>query len=337
MKRLKMPPDLVLLQVDYLVGLGIHYIELVSGDDIGVVRDTLPDLVRGTREIFEKHGVRGKVNFCTLALTEGQYAALRHAGGDAMIVWQEAYDPEVYRRHIVAGPKHSGLDDNWKWNGDNGWLFRIQSQERAMRAGVEVALGTMLGLNSDMVTEFLAVVEHARVLRERYGATPEHPITIGMPIWNPITTPGTDKRPGGTMSAVDLFPTLAALYLLALPWDGIWVFPNCRVPLEVQIEAVRVAGAFTSTEVKLGPGGYLPALIRHARQQGEDTSQLRERVAKLLREGGTGEAELAQALDEREQFVHHYHEHRVYRDALERAGLQVTNGVQIPAGGAAVA
>jgi hypothetical protein len=136
------------------------------------------------------------------------------------------------------------------------------------------------------------------------------------------------------MSAVDLFPTLAALYLLALPWDGIWVFPNCRVPLEVQVEAVRVAGAFTSTEVKLGPGGYLPAIIRHMRQQGMETGDLRERVAALLREGGTAEAELARALDEREQFIHHYHEHRVYRDALERAGMQVTAGTRIPASGA---
>ena len=35
MKRLRMPLDLLLLQVEYLLDLGIYYIEFVSGDDIG--------------------------------------------------------------------------------------------------------------------------------------------------------------------------------------------------------------------------------------------------------------------------------------------------------------
>ena len=33
-----------------------------------------------------------------------------------------------------------------------------------MRAGLEVALGSMLGLNPDVCTEFLATVNHARYL-----------------------------------------------------------------------------------------------------------------------------------------------------------------------------
>src|SRR5690606_13990900 len=85
MKRLKMPADLAMMQVEYLVDNGIHYIEFVSGDDITVVRDLLPGLIRDTRKLFAARGINGKISFCTLALTEMQYAELKAAGADNMI------------------------------------------------------------------------------------------------------------------------------------------------------------------------------------------------------------------------------------------------------------
>ena len=111
-----------------------------------------------------------------------------------------------------------------------------------MRAGLEVALGAMLGLNPDVTTEFLATVDHARYLAANYNPSPEHPLIIGMPIWNAITTRETDLRPAERLDMNHLFPALAALYLLALPENYTWVFPNCRVPLNTQIEAAKRVG-----------------------------------------------------------------------------------------------
>lgn len=331
MKRLRMSAELAMLQVEYLVDQGIHYIEFVSGDDITVVRDLFPDLIRQTRALFDRRGIEGKIAFCTLALTEIQYRELREAGADAMVVWQETYDPGIFQNHVVGGPKAFGITDDWKVDrGGDGCRFRIESQERAMRAGLEVALGSMLGLNPDLVTEFLATVEHARVLSERYGSSSEHPIIIGMPIWNAITTRETDLRPDGVIDMGSLFVPLAALYLLALPGPGTWVFPNCRVPLRQQVEATRVAGVFSSTEVKLGPGGYLPAVIQQRLQRGEDVEELRTRLAAVLREEvGADPRALQKLLDEREQFVHHYHSHSAYRDAMAGAGLEVVPAVRV--------
>ncbi|MCX7717611.1 MAG: hypothetical protein N2111_04305 [Candidatus Sumerlaeaceae bacterium] len=332
MKRMRLPVDLALLQVEYLLDLGIHYIEFVSGDDLRAVRETLPVLIRETRDLFRRRGVDGKVSFCTLALTQVQYGALREAGADNMIVWQETYDPTVFRQHIVGGPKAFGIGDDWKTVPDgDGCQFRIESQERALRAGLEVAVGSMLGLNPDICTEFLATVEHARYLAAEYGASPDHPIIIGMPVWNPITTHETDLRPGAMPSLAQVFPALAALYLLALPDRGTWVFPNCRVPMRTQVEAVRAAGAFTSTEVKLGPGGYLPSILR--RLDASDpaaATKLRSRVLSLLREVEGDAESLERALDEREQFVHHYHAHEVYARELRRNGLRLASGTRIP-------
>jgi hypothetical protein len=156
-----------------------------------------------------------------------------------------------------------------------------------------------------------------------------------MPVWNAITTRETDLRPARRLEISPLFPSLAALYLLALPSPGTWVFPNCRVPLSVQVEAARVAGPFSSTEVKLGPGGYLPAIIAREEAAGRDVRWIRERVAQLLREADpdTDVATLSRLLDEREQFRHHYHSHDRYRLAMQQAGLRLVDGVVIPPGG----
>lgn len=331
MKRLKMPVDLAMLQVEYLIEQGIYYIEFVSGDDISVVRNVMPELIRETRKLLDARGVQGKISFCTLALTENQYAELKAAGADNMIVWQETYDDEIFHSHIKGGPKAYGITDDWKLDrGGNGCEFRIQSQERALRAGLEVGLGAMLGLNPDVTTEFLATVDHARYLMTHYGGSRQHPVIIGMPIWNAITTRETDLRPAQLMDMNRIFPALSALYLLALPDEATWVFPNCRVPLPVQIEAAQVAGAFSSTEVKLGPGGYLPSLLQAKRARGEDTSELEGKIYTLLRETGSDLDEMRRLLDEREQFLHHYHEHSRYAAAMDEAGLRLTPDSIVP-------
>lgn len=331
MKRMRIPLDLAMMQVEYLIDLGIPYIEFVSGDDLDAVRSVLPELIKQTREMFEKRGIPGKIAFCTLALTERQYAALRECGADAMILWQETYDEGVFRKCVLAGPKAFGVTEEWRVpSSGNGCRFRAESQERAMRAGLEVALGSMLGLNPEICVEFLATVEHARYLAAQYGATPDHPITIGMPVWNPITTQATDLRPQQLADFEELFSALAGLYLISLPMNGVWVFPNCRVGMKAQIDAVRVAGAFSSTEVKLGPGGYLPAVVRKIEGAGVAADALRGRIGALVRDAEGQLDELAKALDAREQFVHHYHEHEVYRREMENVGLKLSAACRIP-------
>ncbi|MCX7625493.1 MAG: hypothetical protein N2Z21_04710, partial [Candidatus Sumerlaeaceae bacterium] len=169
MKRLRMPVDLLLLQVEYLLDLGINYIEFVSGDDIIAVRHQLPILLKETKSIFAARRIEGKTCFCTLALTEQQYRELHNVGADAMIVWQETYDPAVFQQYVTNGPKAFGIRNDWSWNeGGDGWLFRYQSQERALRAGLEVAIGTMIGLNPDIVFEIVATVDHGRYLMNHY-------------------------------------------------------------------------------------------------------------------------------------------------------------------------
>ncbi len=324
MRRQKVSEELIMEQVRYLVDKGIRYIEFVGGDDFRFVRKVLPSLVQKTRALARSLGVQIKICFCTMALTENQYRELKELGADAMIVWQEAYDPHCYNRQIASGPKAWGIDENWKvLTGGDGYAFRLGAHQRALHAGLEVALGTILGLNSNLNFEILATVRHARHLMENHPVTRQAPLVIGMPTWNEITTPATDNRPTGRERINPYFSYIAALYFLALPAGKAWVFPNCRVGIDEQVEAVKAAGVFTSTEVKLGPGGYLPALLSRKRENGEDTSEL-ERLIEA--EFGCSMADLPafdRDLSAKEQFVHHYHSHDIYRERMEQAGLEL--------------
>lgn len=324
MQRMKISEDLIMEQVRYLVDKGIHYIEFVGGDDFRFVRQLLPSLVRKTRALGDSLGIRLKICFCTMALTEAQYRELKELGADAMIVWQETYDRSCYNRQIISGPKAWGIDEEWKvLTGGDGYAFRLGAQERALRAGLEVALGSILGLNDNLNFEILATISHARHLMKKYPVTPQSPLVIGMPTWNEITTPATDNRPTGRERINPYFSYIAALYFLALPGGRAWIFPNCRVGIDEQVEAVKAAGVFTSTEVKLGPGGYLPALLARRREKGEDTTELEQLIET---EFGCSAADLPAFdldLSAREQFVHHYHSHDTYRERMERAGLKL--------------
>ncbi len=319
--RLKIDSDLVLAQVDYLLDHGIDYIELVGGDDFRFVRDELPELVPEIRRRMHSRGMdHGQICICSMALTEPQYAAWREMGVDSMFVWQESYDPQTYSRHILGGPKAHGVGDDWRvLNQNEGYRFRLESQQRALNAGLDVGLGFMMGLHSNMNTEFLSLMEHARYLLER-GASP---LIVGMPTWNNITTPCTDLRPEGTLDIEEVFPFVSAVIFLALPKGNLWTFPNCRVSMETQVLAVETSGCFSSTEVKLGPGGYLPELLHYRRHRGISTSELERRISEVLGMESKNIFDFAALLDNGEQFLHHYHSHSEYKELMAERGLVI--------------
>jgi hypothetical protein len=320
--------ELVLEQVTYLLDKGIYSIEYVGGDDFNFVRNFLPSLIPKTKTLFREKGIEGRIYVCTMALTTAQYSELKALGAESMIVWQETYDPKVYKKMIKKGPKASGILDNWNVakNG-NGFEFRYLSQERALKAGMQVALGSMLKLNDNLNYEILATIQHARSLIDRYHINYRYPIVIGMPLWNSIPTSATDNLPKGKEYIGPIFTYIAALYFLSLPAEKVWIFPNCRVSIKDQIEAVKAAGFFTSTEVKLGPGGYLPALLRKNAADEKYTTDIKKLIEKDLGIKFSSLKELESKLDLGEQFLHHYDTHEAYVQALKEVGLEIYPGV----------
>jgi 2-iminoacetate synthase ThiH len=318
MKRISIDNDIALIQIEYLANKGIGHIELVGGDDINLVKRQLPEIIPRAKAIVERTE-KGVISFCTMALTETQYSNLRSCGADSMIMWQETYDETLYNQCIQKGPKANGIDENFKVPeiGD-GYRFRLESQDRAARAGLGVSVGAMLGLNPNLAFEVLATISHARHLTDRY--TLPHPLIVGMPTWNKITTPETDNRPSEHVDIEPYFTYLAALYLLALSDRDVWVFPNCRVSLQTQINAVEYAGVFTSTEVKLGPAGYMGNVLKSLPE--EASEKARTHIYHLIK-SNSASTELQKVLDDAEQFQHHYHDHEVYKCEMASRGLEL--------------
>lgn len=131
------------------------------------------------------------------------------------------------------------------------------------------------------------------------------------------------------MNIGSIFSYITAIYFLSLPPDNVWIFPNCRVHLRDQIEAVRAAGVFTSTEVKLGPGGYIPALIKKNEGNKKYLSFIKKQIREDLGINYSSPEELERELDLGEQFLHHYDSHEVYIKAFKEAGLEICAAVSL--------
>lgn len=322
MRRLRQTTELILPQVDYLIDKGIDYIELVGGDDFRYVRDQVPQIVPLVKQQLQRRGHRGVVCVCSMAMTEFHYRQWKEWGVDAMFVWQETYDPDVYARHILAGPKAHGITDDYKLGPKgSGYQFRLDAQERAMRAGLDVALGVMLGLSGSPHFEFLMLLQHTRHLLDLecgQGAQ----IILGMPTWNKLTTPATDLRPRLEINLKQFSPIYAALLFLCLPKGRPWIFPTCRVSEDPHITAVEIAGPFTCTEINLGPGGYLPRLIKQRRSQGLPSAALMQQLQTWMRSQSEDLDVYQQQLDAAEQFMHYHHQHDQLAAAMRRRNLR---------------
>lgn len=103
------------------------------------------------------------------------YKILREAGADFVTVFQESYNPETYDYYHPYGHKRS-------------FSYRIDTQERALKAGFRgVGFGTLFGLG-DPIEEAFKLAIHASLIQKKY---PHAEIAISLPRIRP--THGADN------------------------------------------------------------------------------------------------------------------------------------------------
>ncbi|MTI49006.1 MAG: 2-iminoacetate synthase ThiH [Firmicutes bacterium] len=89
-------------------------------------------------------------------LSEEEYGELIEAGVDGLTVYQEVYNPEIYDRVHIAGPKKN-------------YRFRLEAPERACLQKIRsVNIGALLGLD-DWRKEAFKTGIHARYLQDTYN------------------------------------------------------------------------------------------------------------------------------------------------------------------------
>ena len=92
------------------------------------------------------------------ALETNEYRTLIDSGVDGLTIYQEVFDPVIYDKVHIKGPKKD-------------YLFRLDAPERACQAGMRtVNLGALLGL-ADWRSEVSSLALHARYLQDKYPGT----------------------------------------------------------------------------------------------------------------------------------------------------------------------
>ncbi|MGS2717685.1 hypothetical protein ACVBE9_05905 [Eionea flava] len=322
MARLSITTEAIRQQAKILATKGFSHFEIAGGDDLKLLKENLPDLVNALKTEVTKVNPTSRVSICLVPMYEDNYSSLKSVGLDCVLTWQETYDEDLYNYHIPSGPKAWGVDENLKLQKKTdksvGFLHRLQSQEFAIRAGLQAGLGAMIGLSPTTEADILSVVMHGQKLLDHYGDHVQ-PMIIGMPAWNAILTEETDQRmdEGFDFDTENNFELLSAFYLLAFPDNQAWVFSNGRVAPEIQQDCISTAACFTSTQVEIAPGAYLVGL---------NDADAQVDVVNFQRTHGFDEEDITKKeILDGEQFKHYYDLHESFIDMFVKNGLQVVN------------
>jgi 2-iminoacetate synthase len=167
--------------------------------------------------------------------SEADYRRLADAGADGVVIYQETYHPETYRRVHLAGRKR-----RFDW--------RLLGPERAARAGMRrVGIGALLGLHDDWRYEAIAVAAHARFLMRRYWRTQ---VSVSVPRLRPSAA---GYQPANPIGHRELAQLVCALRLL-LPDAGIVL--STREAPELRDGLFRMGVTHVSAGSHTEPGGY---------------------------------------------------------------------------------
>ena len=142
----------IIADAEVLKAHGFDHILLVTGESGRVGRAYLANALRILRERFSSLSLEVQ------PLDQDDYRALVEEGLSAVLVYQETYDPAVYPKHHLSGPKAD-------------IAYRLETPDRLGRAGVKkIGLGALFGL-SDWRTDAWFVGLHLRYLEKTYWRT----------------------------------------------------------------------------------------------------------------------------------------------------------------------
>lgn len=190
------------------------------------------------------------------SLTEEEYKVAVETGVDGMTMFQEVYDPNVYQKFHLAGPK-------------SDYAFRLDAPERACKAGMRnVNIGALLGLNDWRKEAFLTGI-HADYLQKKYS---EVEIAVSMPRMRPSIG---GFPPPVIVSDKNLVQYITA-YRIFMPRSGITI--SSRESVKLRNHLVHLGVTKMSAGVTTAVGGH---------SKGEETGQFSISDHRSVREMST--------------------------------------------------
>lgn len=219
----------VLDEADLLIKEGFQHLLLVSGEHPKKVSpDYLITIVKKLKE---------KTSFLSIEVAPFDfktYQKLNEAGVDGVVIYQETYNREIYKKVHQGGPKQ---------NFDR----RLQAVEDVCRAGIRmIGMGVLLGL-SDWREDVSKLIQHVHTLRKRFWKTE---ITVSLPRLKPCASGFQALYP----VCDEDFTKIVQWIRLKLPEVGINL--STRESPNLRDRLVSLGITHMSAGSKTEPGGY---------------------------------------------------------------------------------
>ena len=240
-----------------LEGRGFAHVLLVTGESTRYGTEYLRNALRILRPRFSSLSMEVQ------PLGESDYAELASSGLNAVLVYQETYDPSAYPRHHLKGPK-------------SDMRHRLETPDRIGRAGVKkIGLGALYGL-SDWRAESWFVGLHLRYMERRHWRSR---YSVSFPRLRPHEGRDIAVTRFGER---DLIQAMCAFRLLSRQVE---LSLSTRESAAFRNHAFRLGFTSMSAGSRTNPGGYASA-PDSLEQFAIDDARSPEEVAAFLRWSG---------------------------------------------------
>lgn len=227
--RLVLDDEAIVAEGAALAGLGIRHALLLTGESSRVGTDYLAHALRLLRPCFSSLSLEVQ------PLETDDYVRLADEGMNAVMVYQETYDPVAYRRHHQRGAKAN-------------MGFRLATPDRLGQAGVKkIGVGALYGL-SDWRADAWFVGLHLRYLENRYWRSRT---SVSFPRLRPHQ--GDEALELTSFHERDLVQAICAFRLLSHEAE---LSLSTRESARFRDHAFRLGITAMSAGSRTNPGGY---------------------------------------------------------------------------------
>lgn len=214
---------------------GIRVVEFTLATDPYFTPDVLGEYITFTRSLLKSNQGSG-VLICSDYFRTEEYVRLKEAGLWGIVQWDETLDKACYDKWHRGSPRKSDM------------TMRIDSHDRALAVGLNVATGFLFGL-ADYKYDVMMQIAKARYLGETYG---KKPYFFGTARVKPVG--GRELRTGFRFHDFQ-YEVALMVYKIAEPSISRWL--QTRETPELNLRHMLDGDIYTYKCGEVKPGGYV--------------------------------------------------------------------------------
>jgi 2-iminoacetate synthase len=258
LKRKTLSSMEIMREVAVIKDMGYHHILLVTGEDNEMVH---VDYFKKVLELIRPHFAHISMEVQPLDLHE--YQQLTPYGLNTVLVYQETYHRDDYKKHHPKGKK-------------SNFQYRLETPDRLGQAGIhKIGLGVLIGLE-DWRTDCFFTAQHLNYLEKRYWQTK---YSLSFPRLRPFSG---GLEPKVEMSDRELVQLICAYRIFN---EEVELSMSTRESQNFRNNMIKMGITSISAGSKTNPGGYAvePASLKQFEINDERSPQ---QIAEMIRSQG---------------------------------------------------